>query len=339
MGTETINPEHLERLCRDFGVGVNPITEENSEGVLNKNYLLTTDQGRYFIKSVREKRKSSVPYIAAVEEFFFRRGIPAVCMRRTQDGSAFAEYDSSVYTVYPFLESVRTHKYDRTDFRTMGEMLGRIHLAGSVNIPPTLSQKLFDEKSPEMVVEKLRHHRSSIREKRTLDSTDIAFLDYIELKLNMLARAAHIESLPMDTLVHGDYHTRNLLLNPKREIIGICDWEQASMNARSYELARSVLYVCFNGESDDDQSHVYDTQKAIEPAHAFIAGYSSIYPISNEELVAGMKLRWKKLVYSFWIEEQYYASGDARSNKFIAHEMRLIEEFANEALLAALAVS
>ena len=330
-----MNHEHLEQLCKDFNLGTGISFEENQEGVLNRNYLLTTDQGKYFIKSIREKRRSHLPYIAEVEEFMHAHGIPAVCMLSSVDGQKFVEYGPDIYTVYPFLESIRTHQYDLSDFERMGTMLGRIHRAGSENVPASLAQKSFNEKAADVVRTKLEKHREDLRNKSVQNKTDALFLEYLDLKLEMMDTVADIQWLPKDTLVHGDYHSRNLLINTDREIIGICDWEQSDMNARAYELARSLLYVCFNGESEEDP-HIYDQETAIDSARAFIRGYISVYPISNEEVIAGLKLRLRKLVFSFWIEEQYYERDDSRSNKFIPHEIRLIRDFSDESLFKSL---
>jgi Ser/Thr protein kinase RdoA (MazF antagonist) len=330
-----MNQEHLVQLCRDFNLGAAISLDENTEGVLNRNYLLITNQGKYFIKSIREKRRSHLPYIAEVEEFMHSHGIPAVCMLSTVDGPKFVEYGPDIYTVYPFLESVRTHQYDLSDFERMGAMLGRIHRAGSENVPPSLAQKSFNEKPMDVVRAKLEKHREDLRRKSEQDKTDVLFLEYLDLKLKMMDTVADIPWLPKDTLVHGDYHSRNLLINADREIIGICDWEQSDMNARAYELARSLLYVCFNGESEEDP-HIYDQDKAIDAARTFIQGYVSIYPISNDEVESGLKLRLRKLICSFWIEEQYYERNDSRSNKFIPHEIRLIRDFSEETLFKSL---
>ena len=327
-----MNPEHVHTLCQDFDLGTSTNLEESHEGVLNKNYILTTQKGKYFVKSIREKRRTHLPYIAEVEEFMYGKGIPAVCMMSNVQGEKFVEYASDTYTVYPYIESLRTHHYTVEDFERIGLMLGRIHKAGNKDVPDSLTQKSFTDKPSEMVLEKLQRHRENIQKKEVQDEDDKLFLKYLDLKLEMIQRADDAPQLPKDTLVHGDYHTRNLLINKDRKIIGVCDWEQAGMNARAYELARSLLYVCFNGESEDEP-HVYQQDFAIEAARAFISGYISIYPISNEEIHAGLRLRLDKLIHSFWIEEQYYEHNDPRSNKFIPHEIRLIQDFYNSELL------
>ena len=321
-----MNFNHLERLCREFGLGIVIKIDENHEGVLNRNYVLTTDKGKYFIKSVRDQRKSDIPYIAAVEELMHTRGIPAVCMRTFSDDKKYVEYDSHVYTVYDFLESNRTHKYLTSDFHTMGEMLGNIHRAGNTSIPDFLKEKVFKEKLKEDIVNNLKSYKQQIESKEWLQEIDKQFLEYIDLKMDILSKLDTGTKLQNDTLVHGDYHTRNLLINDKREIIGICDWEKAEMAPRTYELARSVQLACFNGESEEEP-HIYEEDFAIEAARNFIHGYSSVYPIRADEILLGLEARFRRMVSTFWIEDAYYLRNDSRSNKFIAHEMRQIRDF------------
>lgn len=321
-----MNRIHLEQLCKEFRLGENPRAEELQEGTLNRNYLLTTDTGRYFVKSVRERRKADVPYIAAVEMFMHEKGIPAVCMLRNESGKPSVEYDDQVYTLYPFIESVRTHTYDLLDFRRMGKLLGEIHRAGSTDIPAALRERFFTPKSDEDIRARLEAYRARVE--HSSSEVDRLFRDYIDLKLTAMNAVGEQHALPMDTLTHGDYHARNLLIDADRTIIGVCDWEQSAMNAGAYELARSLFYICFTGEREDEP-HRYELESAVKSAHSFIDGYRSVYPIANEELDAGIGLRLRKLIFSAWIEEQHYDRGDNRSNKFIRHEMRLIQDFSD----------
>ena len=309
------NLTHFKKVCADFSLGEVGSVIELDEGVLNKNFLLTTSKGKYFIKSVREKRKAEIPYIYGVETFMARNGIPAIPMLRNTSGSLWTQCESDTYTVYPFLESDRTHIYSDADYRSMGEMLARIHKAGSTAIPPLLASKEFTEKNLDAALTKLQHYRNTILAKTDQDDTDALFLSFIDLKLSLITTLEDIQ-LPNDTLTHGDYHERNLLINSAREIVGICDWEKAQMAPRSHEFVRAFQYICINREEG--------LEKSLRKGDRFTEGYQSIYPISNEEIEAGRALRFRKLATSFWIEEQYYDRKDTRSNIFIENEMYLL---------------
>ncbi len=327
-----MNNEHLIQLCVDFDLGTPIQIDTNREGVSNTSHNLTTDKGKFFVKMVREKKKKYIHYIAEAEAFMRSRDIPAVGMLATKRGETFVTYDANMYTMYPFIESIRTHRYDFDEFQEMGKMLGRIHRAGSSNVPATLREHLFSEKPTARVTAELHSYRSLIAAKSHPDEPDELFRTYIDLKLKMLDETLQINPLPLDTLTHGDYHARNLLMDSNHAIVGICDWEQAAMNARSYELARAILYTCYAGEGEEEP-HRYDNTTAEGFAQAFLSGYASVYPILATELAHGIKLRWKRLIQSFWIEEQYYTNGDTRSYKFIPHEIRLIQDFAEPEII------
>jgi len=324
-----MTPEQLSALCRAFDLGTSISVEENHEGVLNRNYVLKTDRGQYFIKSVRDSRKLDIPYIAAVEQYMHVSGIPAVCMVKTVTGDLYLEADSEVFTVYPYIASKKLGDYVDSDFERMGSLLAQIHRAGSAAAASSqFKEKTFKEKDTTILREKLEMYRDKIQANEYKDTTDLLFLEYIDTKLRSMSELVPIH-MENDTLVHGDYHARNLLFGEDRQITGVCDWEKAELSPRAYEIARSVQYICFEGDED----YKYDEVIAVQQAQAFMRGYNSVYPIAPKELQMGYALRLRKLVYSVWIEDQHYLRGDTRSNKFIPHETRLIKEFTSPHLV------
>lgn len=309
-----MDASHQRRICEDFQLGTPLSLEENHEGVVNRNFVLTTDAGTYFVKSLREKLE--VPYIAAVEAHMHATGIPAVCMLESARGDTHVQYDGEVYTVYPFVPSDRSHAHASDDFRAMGAMLGNIHRAGSDIMPGSLRAKAFKEKDIERTVARLNEYRDLIRSKESPDETDRLFGTYIDMKLDLIPRLAPVP-FENDVLGHGDYHAGNLLIREDRVIAGVCDWEKAELLPRTYELARSIQYICFG----DAQ---YSETESLGYAAAFLEAYGSVFPVAAEDIRNGFALWLRKMACSFWIEDRYYGNGDPRSNKYIAHEMRHI---------------
>jgi Ser/Thr protein kinase RdoA (MazF antagonist) len=326
-----MNPEHLRKLSVVFNLGSIDSVTEVTEGILNKNYILTTSNGKYFIKEVREKSKDILPATALVEELMRERGIPAVCMIPSNTGGKFVVYDTSAYSLYPFLESDRSHIYSLKDYRNMGVLLGRIQLAGSKDIPELLKQRSFREKPKEGELAKIQEYKARIENKEIKDPTDQEFLEYTQLKLDLISTLDMNTILPSDTLTHGDYQAGNLLIDTNsREIIGICDWEKAEMAPRAAELARTILYISFGGD--------YTEESGITSANQIIAGYNSIYPISKQELLNGLEVRLRRMVLTSWLENHYYDMGDARGNHFVSHEARLLRDFIQGELIQKLIV-
>lgn len=323
-----MDPAHLELLCEEFALGTPISAEENHHGVLNRNFEITTANGRYFVKGVRAKSRERVPYIAAVETFMREGGIPAVCMVRTKTGALYVEYGQELYTVYPLLENVMSDEL--TPYKELGSLLARIHVRGSSARPSLLETSVLSEKEPGHAKNMLL----SFRERAAAGTTaiDAQFLAYIDKKLELFDSLPSGEFVP-DTLVHGDYHARNILFNAAKEIVGVCDWEKAELAPRAYEFARSLQYICFESRLAPYQ---YDRVLAIERGREFLAGYREVFPLMDEELRRGFDLRMRKLVITFWIEDAYYTHSDERSNQFVENETNLLEEFSNPKVIEAL---
>lgn len=312
-----MNPQHLSMLQGDFDLGDVVSCTECDEGVLNKNYILTTATGTYFVKQLRSKGGERVAITAAAEELMRRRGIPAVCMLISKRGERCAVYDGLFYCVYHFIESDRSHAYALSDYRTMGALLGKIHQAGSYDIPPEFKEYVLHVQPKESIVKALHSYSERIQGFKHRQKIDDAFLAYIGLKLTILPEISRSD-YSEGTLVHGDYHAGNLLLDAaSRDIIGVCDWEKAMLAPRAYELARSTIHICFD--------EGYDESAGLVCASHFLAGYSSVYPISREEFSNGLQLRMYHMVCSIWIEKQHYDLDDLRSDHFVTHESKLIQ--------------
>lgn len=312
-----ISPDKIQKICSEYDIGNFISIDKVPEGVLNDNYILVTTAGKYFVKSVREGAKNKLKVIHSAETLMKNSGIPAVSMLTAKSGNIFVADDTEVYTLYPFIEGDKGNNYSRDDYRSMGEMLGKIHIAGSADIPDLLKSKEFKKPSSEVILIKLKSYKDEINNKNNQNDTDRTFLEYIDFKLATIQKIKEV-NLPNDTLIHGDYHPGNLLIDKTTgEIIGVCDWEKVEFAPRAYELARSLLYTCFNGE--------YGKGKALADSKSFLEGYLSVFPMSVDEIMDGFNMRIYRMALSSWIEEKHYKNHDNRANHFIRHEMNIVD--------------
>lgn len=292
---------------------------------MNDNYILETTTGKYFIKSVREKTQDRLKMIYGVESLMKSGGIPAVAMLKTKSGDIFVTDETEVYTLYPFIEAENSSNYSGNDYKTMGEMLGKIHIVGSGDISSVPDLKQFKRPADETIMERLKNYREEIKNKNNQDEMDKIFSEYIDFKLVTAPKIKYVD-LTNDTLIHGDYHPGNLLMDKQsREIIGVCDWEKAEFGPRAYELARSLLYVCF-GDG-------YKLNKALIDLKIFLKGYLAVFPMDTQEIMDGLNMRIHRMALSSWLEENHYKKKSTRTNHFIGHEMSLVDEAVNGKLL------
>ncbi len=312
--------EILNKITEKYGLGDVLDFSKIEEGALNENFLIATIKGKYFLKGIRSKAKERSNYIYNVERFMSENGIPAICRITDTDGQHEFIYDDACYTVYPFIDSDRSHIYIDADYERMGELLGKIHKVGNSNIPDNLKIHPFKITSQENKTKILNDYKDQIIRKDVHDSIDELFISYINLKLDSLEKLEDIGYPESDTLIHGDYHAGNLLFDKdSREIVGICDWEKTEYSPRAYELARSIFYICFSLGFNED--------KGFNDAIPFVRGYMKSFPISKELLIEGLRLRLRQTGLSTWLEDGYYKDGNPKNNKFIQNEMELIKLF------------
>jgi Ser/Thr protein kinase RdoA (MazF antagonist) len=285
-----------------------------NEGILNENYVFETTKGKFFFKNCRLKIKERMQYINDVERFMEAKNIPVL--------SAIIIDEEEGYMLYPFIESDRTHNYNLKDYFKMGEILAKIHaVTYKKEIAENLKHFLYIERDVVDKLEKLKEYQETLKNKENKDKTDILFLEYIEKKLLYAQNHIELDILPNDTLIHGDFHAGNLLIDKiTREIVGVCDWEKAQYAPRALEIAKAYLFIAFNesAKSIDECVQIGDT---------LLEGYRSILFLSDEEFEIGLKLRIKSNIFTHWIEDRYYLSKDDRANKFIENGIMILDHF------------
>ena len=313
----------IESILVSYGLGTFISIKKIEEGVLNHNFLLVTSSGSYIIKSNTVKVKASIAYTDTAEKFILKKGIPVVAMLSTKEGHSYVEIDGHVYMLYPFVESDRRHEYSPADYEAMGKMLGRIHKAGSKDVPQIFLDRSGAKKVREVEVENLLKWKEKIESLDQRDATDELLLKDIIFKLKKVDELEDVQPAEKDTLIHGDYHAGNILFDrTTRELIGVCDWEKAMYSFRAYELSRAIMYICF--------PEGFSVDRSFEAASPFLKAYQHEYPIEKEKLAHAMKYRAYRMAISSWIEDYYYNGKSDRANHFIEHEISRIELFTNE---------
>lgn len=316
-----LTPEISKIISDAYGLDDIVSIEKVEEGVINHNYILASTKGKYFLKTNSIKIKEAVPYTYTAENFMSMKGVPAVTMLKTTDGQIYLEFEGMIYTLYPYIESDRGHNYLLEDYFRMGEMLAKIHVVGNKDIPQIFVERRGDKRLKETSVEILQIWKDRIMAIEGRTEIDDMFLKDIEFKLRTVADFEDMQPAERDTLLHGDFQTGNILLDKNtREIIGVCDWEKAMYSFRAYEIARSIMYICFEDKSLNSENSYVTTK-------SFLQGYQSIYPISRKELIYGLRYRTYTTLLSSWIQNYYYNQGSDRANKFLSFEMTRMKIF------------
>lgn len=103
-----------------------------AEGVENSNFLLHTSKGS-FILTLYEKRvaKNDLPFFLALMTYLAEHGITCPLPVKGRDGEALRELAGRPAAIITFLEGVWPRKPTATHCAGVGEVLAKMHLAGT----------------------------------------------------------------------------------------------------------------------------------------------------------------------------------------------------------------
>jgi len=306
-----------KEICEAYEIGGILNISKVEGGLLNDNYKLETTTGSYFVKSVRVAARERLAGTYAVENYMRGQGILAVVMLKTKsDVIAYSEGEM-VYTLYPFIEGERGSLTSLEHNVARGKLLAEIHRAGEREEAKVIQVKQCKDPKKSECIERIQKYEERIRAKAKRNPMDEIFLGYIAIRLEALKHTQPIE-LANTTLIHGDYHAGNLLFRPStNEIVGVCDWEKAEWAPRSYELARAILYMYIK--------HANDLEEALNHLKVFLQAYTSVYPISKQELADGLQFRFYRILCQTWLEEKHYDNNDTRADHLVEREGTLIK--------------
>ena len=121
----------LARFITDHGLGRLLSYKGIAEGVENTNYLVVTDQGRFFL-TLYEKRvdPADLPFFLGLMNHLAQAGISCPVPVRDAEGRMLASLMGRPAAIVTFLDGLAVHRPQALHCRGIGAALARMHLAG-----------------------------------------------------------------------------------------------------------------------------------------------------------------------------------------------------------------
>jgi Ser/Thr protein kinase RdoA (MazF antagonist) len=259
--------------------------------------------------------------IHKVKEYFNNGGIPIVQPIANRLGKSYFSFDGYFYALFPYINEKHLNRNDMPPkaLESMASMLGKIHLLGKD--PGFTIHDTFASWDREGFKNKVEAILEKIKLKKTKDSFDTLALESITLKKKLVEdhpRPLADYAIGQYHLIHGDYHDHNVFFNEKFEVTHVFDLEKTSMSPRTFELIRSIHFVCLDGPVDE---------KRLENARTYLKAYAKVYPLSQEEFREGLEVYFMKRIYSLWIEDEYYLKNNQRPTIFLKNNVETISYF------------
>jgi homoserine kinase type II len=276
-------PDELVGVLGHYALGELRAAWWIERGFVNANWVLVTDQGRYFLK--RRHPDLRRPALIRAQHALMRRlrevGFPAPMVLRTTQGQTLLILDDEFYEIQGYIEG-QPYDHDRlAHVQEAAVTLGRYHTCvqgfafqalrepGELYHPTLLKGVLTDlieawqlGQKPDLaqIVGQLTAHADELTE----------------------CFAGHA---PLPRLViHGDYYAGNLLFEGDH-IVGVVDYDKARWQPRVVELAEALIY--FASPRPGHLKHlVYPGFLDRKPFLRFLGSYARTTLLDGSELYA-----------------------------------------------------
>jgi homoserine kinase type II len=288
-------------LTRAFGLGAIRRTVHLAEGLMNRNWRVDSEVGRFVLKQVLDVPFATARRNLAVVARLHKGGVPVCPATPSSAGDLVVEIGDRGYCLFPWVEGEHRHgtDLDIKQATDLGALLGRIHSAlNEADILRALPAKPDSVRasvdSPwDAVAEADRFLGvvAAMDEPSAFDQRVVELLEQRKVLIEKYAVSRPGDDVPLGPFgwVHGDFQHLNVLWRDEG-VVAVLDWDRIRVKPFGEEVARSATLL-FGRESGG-----LDLQRVA----AFVAGYRSVVPIGVAELADAVERLWWKRMCDFW---------------------------------------
>lgn len=258
-----IPDEELSEFIAGYDLGALLSVKGIAEGVENSNFLLVTESGQ-FILTLYEKRVSpaDLPFFLGLMEHLAGRGISCPLPVHNRSGETLGHLAQRPAAIVTFLQGMWVRRPRNHHCNALGKAMAELHLAGEgfgltrANALSVGGWRPLFEPCADRADEVGRGLGAQI-------SSELAFFD-----------DNWPSGLPTG-IIHADLFPDNVFFL-RDEVSGLIDFYFACNDTFAYDLAIALNAWCFET----------DMSLNVTKARALLTAYSSLRPLTQEEIAA-----------------------------------------------------
>ncbi len=314
------DPRDIDRALTAFGLTLEAPPAHIDESVLNENSPVVTSDGPRVLRFLRKERDPERVLLEhRVMEHAASAGIP-VPLPQLAAGRPFVRVGDRLVQLYPWVDG-RHAGASTADAAALGAMQAATHRALSgfsdAELLAVGSAGRADWDT-DQAIQVLSRVDDLIRYYPSPGETQLRIQEDLRFQLQLLESSEprppsdFSDLQPM--LCHGDYHTRNVLLDNAGQVSAVVDWEIASLIPPVFELLRAISFSNY-----------------LDPPllGAYLSGYASRGRLSAEECAIGVELWWQRRLHGTWVYLQRFIEGNRLVDRFLDEEAALLRRFAD----------
>lgn len=300
-----------------------------AEGLLNRNWKITTDKGVFALKEVVntpvDKLRRSLTVLSTLET----AGLPVCAPYLSPKSEPLVTVGDRSYCLLPWVEG--THRpgveLHENEAHALGALLGRIHhgLADpAVSLGAVGERPKAKVTAPEAALAEADRFLGVIAHMDAPDAFDQAAKQALAQRKKLIA--AHADQRPADQAprgpwgwTHGDFQPLNVLWC-RDSIAAVIDWDRLGIRPYGEEVVRTAQVQFGTADGHLDLSLVA----------AFVTGYRSQRDLADEDLADAVERLWWKRMTDYWQLQFHYDKNDFGADALWESGERLLQWWTEE---------
>ena len=251
-----VSDAEISALLAEYDLGSFVSLHGIAQGITNSNYFLDTTSGRFVLTVFEALRAEELPFFLSLTQHLSHHDVACPTPIVRKDGRLASSIANKPACIVSRLKGGDTGWPTPTQCFNTGAMLAKMHVAG-LSFPEKMANPRFTDWWTNAAVQLLP----------LLDSRDGGLL---QSEIEFLAN--HPDPHLPSGSIHADLFKDNVLLD-NEAVAGFIDFYYACNGSFVYDLAIAV----------NDWARTADNLIDTQLADAFIQGYESIRPLSDEE--------------------------------------------------------
>jgi Ser/Thr protein kinase RdoA (MazF antagonist) len=314
-----------ERGCvlalRRWGISGVSEVRRVAEGLMNRNYRVDSDRGRFFLKQFLDIAGDQIAFQHRVTTALARAGLPVPAPIALPDGGTRVTVRGERYALYPWVAGRHRHGLELSldECGALGRLLARLHAELAGIMPPVQQTLVVPTSEPQDTVAMIERLLGRLRRQASRDAFDELAERRLSERGPLLDRFADQRPAACDTpvvgYVHGDFHALNLLYDGG-EVIAILDWDRLSVRPYTLELVRAA--TLFFGHGDERGLD-------LDRVRAFAGAYRRESGIDVPEIRRAVHRMWWERLNDLWMLEWRYLRDDCSCDHLFPGAAALVE--------------
>jgi Ser/Thr protein kinase RdoA (MazF antagonist) len=317
-------PPELSEVLALFGLKQQSIPTFVPDSVSNDNYRVETDRGPVFVKAYVARRtvervQREHDAIAWVAE---HGRLPVNPPLLTPSGESVVEVGGGLWALFPWLEGATFQRHSLTadEAGLLGGVFAQTHAALATHPLETLprnSELTWDTATSLAEIDSLEPH---VRQR----GTDVELAALLRQRSALLAGptipCSEFADLP-ESATHGDFHERNVILDPGGSVAAVVDWERFCRQPPAFELLRALSFML-----------VLDGP----PLTAFLQGYGRVRSLERSTIRPCIEAWHQSALHITWAFRDAFLAGNEATRQFIPEDDMRSARFADDGFRASL---